>query len=388
MRLAIVLVVPLAACTLDFDSFRRPSAPLSVGDDFACAIRPSGQVACWGGNDSGQLGSPNGFEATPVDVAGAIDAVVVVSGKRAQPVVPGENALSGHVCIIDEDAIARCFGDNRDGQLGLPADGARHPQPTAVPNLDPVISIDLGANHTCAVTTRGEVFCWGANVNGQLGTGDRNPSETPMRIDVGGRAVAVALGRYFSCALRTDGRVLCWGANDTSQIGDGTMTEHETPFLTSVANAIALDAGSHHACALLRGGALMCWGSNQYASLGTGAVGGTGPVTASAFTEAIDAFTIGGSQTCVRTLSGRQLCVGSNDTMQIGTPPTTDPVETPFELSIGPEDIVAGGGWSTCSMSPSRTVSCWGANWGGQLGDGTSGMGTNRPNPAPVVAFP
>lgn len=34
-----------------------------------------------------------------------------------------------------------------------------------------VIEISSGANHTCARTGEGEVYCWGSNEFGQLGTG-------------------------------------------------------------------------------------------------------------------------------------------------------------------------------------------------------------------------
>jgi alpha-tubulin suppressor-like RCC1 family protein len=378
----VFVLVGLAACTYDFDSFTRPVAPLSLGDDFACAIRPSGQLACWGGNFSGQLATPDNFEPAPVDIPGAGNVVAVTASERAQPIDPGLNDLSGHLCIIDGDGFASCLGDNRDGQLGLPPDTSRHETLARVPDLPEVIAIDAGGSHTCAVTRAGGVLCWGANARGQLGTGDFTPSVRPASADIGGRAADVSAGRYFTCALRTDGRVLCWGGNGASEIGDGGRSDSTTPFLTGIENAIGVDTGSHHACALRRGGELVCWGSNDQGALGTS--GGNGPFVATEYGEPLDAFTAGGSHTCGRTISGRHLCVGGNDVQQIGTGDTA--VITAFEVAAGPDDLVVGGGWFTCAMSPSRATTCWGANWGGQLGNGE--IGEPRATPARVIGFP
>ena len=41
--------------------------------------------------------------------------------------------------------------------------------------------IAAGAHHTCAITSAG-MYCWGSNVNGQLGTGDPSSASRPQPV--------------------------------------------------------------------------------------------------------------------------------------------------------------------------------------------------------------
>jgi hypothetical protein len=141
----------------------------------------------------------------------------------------------------------------------------------------------LGAGHTCALVAGGELRCWGNNDVGQLGDGttDDRPTPVAVRQAPGGAPLAgvraVALGSAHGCALSSGGQVQCWGGNDAGQLGDGTtearpapVAVREAPGGAPLGGVRALATGQRHNCALLDGGDVRCWGANDAGQLGDG----------------------------------------------------------------------------------------------------------------------
>ena len=95
-----------------------------------------------------------------------------------------------------------------------------------------VTSIAVGADHACAIRD-GAVWCWGNNLDGQLGVGTTSETEGPGQVSLlGNDVIYVAASelsstgcqsrcwRSFSCAQTHDGGVWCWGDNARGQLGD------------------------------------------------------------------------------------------------------------------------------------------------------------------------
>jgi alpha-tubulin suppressor-like RCC1 family protein len=93
------------------------------------------------------------------------------------------------------------------------------------------VQVVLGAAHTCALTTEGAAFCWGANDRGQLGDGTttERPQATKLKID--GKIADLVAADLHTCARLEDGNVQCWGDNRSGQLGDGTTQQRTSPVL-------------------------------------------------------------------------------------------------------------------------------------------------------------
>jgi alpha-tubulin suppressor-like RCC1 family protein len=90
------------------------------------------------------------------------------------------------------------------------------------------VALSAGS-HTCALDRGGEAYCWGANIQGQLGDGTTEWRLTPTPVAGEHNFTAISTGSQHTCALELDGRALCWGANRSGQLGDGTTTDRLIP---------------------------------------------------------------------------------------------------------------------------------------------------------------
>ena len=77
----------------------------------------------------------------------------------------------------------------------------------------------------------GTAACWGANDVGQLGDGTTVGRATPKTVTGLGEVVSIAVGAAHSCAVRADGTAACWGADTSGQLGDGVVLAISAPQL-------------------------------------------------------------------------------------------------------------------------------------------------------------
>jgi len=287
-----------------------------AGDEYACALLADGTAKCWGLGASGQRGDGtfDMFALTPVAVNGLTGAVGLATGY-------------GHACALLSDATMRCWGENRQGQLGngTTADPGT-PQPVAVSGLTGATAFTTGAYHTCAVLGSGALRCWGRNDNAQLGNGTYTSSSTPVPVSGITTAAVVSGGGAHTCAVLTDGTVRCWGENDHGQLGNGTTAGSTTPVqVAGIAGAVTVSAGWRHTCALLADGTVRCWGENQNGQLGDGTTTDrTTPVPVSGITGATAVTAGWWHHSCALLGDGTVRCWGDNQWGQLGNGTTTD----------------------------------------------------------------
>jgi alpha-tubulin suppressor-like RCC1 family protein len=295
----------------------------------------------------------------------AVSFLAVAPSARAASVAAGAN----HSCAITGAGDVRCWGANADGQLG---DGTNSPSsvPVIVNGAAGATSLAAGATHTCALIAGGTIKCWGNGANGRLGDGGTSSSNTPVSVSGVTTAVQVVAGGSHTCALLSDLTVSCWGLNTSGQLGDGSFTQRITPTpVSTLANAVRVAAGANHTCAI-SGGAVHCWGLGGSGQLGNGGTANSNvPVTATGLSSAA-LVTAGDNHTCAATNAGDVRCWGLNANGQLGDGSTT-PANSPVLIGgVGNVNKLTAGATHTCAVESTANFRCWGRGASGELGDG------------------
>jgi len=354
---------------------------ISYGQEMGCAVLSSGGLKCWGQNNAGQVGDGTTTDrSTPVAVSGLSSGVTGIS--------VGISSYSS--CALLSSGGVKCWGGNGYGVLG---DGTttNRSTPVDVSGLTSGVSaISVGDRIACAVLSTGAAKCWGGNGSGQIGDGTNANRYTPVGVSgLSSGVSAIAAGGTHTCALLTTGGVKCWGSNSNGRLGDGTTQWSNFPVdVSGLSSGVsAISAGGQHTCALLTTGGVKCWGVNSSGQLGDGTITNSStPVNVSGLSSGVTAISTSWSSSCALLSTGAVKCWGGNGSGQLGDGTKTNS-STPLDvltLSSGVSAISAGYG-NTCALLGGGVVKCWGANYVGQLGDGTT---TERLTPTAVVGLP
>eukprot|EP01083_Nonionella_stella_P188793 696774_1 len=330
-----------------------------VGWYHTCALSTTNTVKCWGRNNWGwRLGQ--GDKNTRGDEANEMGDYLLeielgTSFKATQVVVGYE-----FTCALSTTNTVKCFGRNRDGQLGYGDVNDRGGEANEMG--DALLEIDLGSDfiplrivaglhHSCALSIANTVKCWGRNAFGALGQGDSNNrgdeanemGDDLLEIDLGTNFIPMQIvaGSGYTCALSTTNTVKCWGFNEYGQLGYGDTNDRGHAPSEMGDGLLEIDLGSdfipleivvgwYHTCALSTTNTVKCFGRNPYGALGQGDSNNRG-----------------------------------NEADGMG--------DNLLEIDLGsdfiPLEIVVGH-YHTCALSTTNTVKCFGSNSYGQLGYG------------------
>ncbi|HEX7663938.1 MAG TPA: hypothetical protein VF407_05500, partial [Polyangiaceae bacterium] len=268
-------------------------------------------------------------------------------------------------CARDSKCDLYCWGDNTEGQLGQ--------DPASLPSSAVPKKIDLGGKLVTGVTVGGDtstpsrgfvcaratdtigtpssLYCWGSNVEGQLGVADAGgqrdveggpisyvPHAVATETDVASISASVA----HVCAASSTGAVSCWGYNLRGELGHTSASEVAPDPVTlttfKALNAASLGTGSRNSCFVTAGSKpeVLCFGDDQAGQLGTGVGSGA----------------------------------GSNTNIVTRSP----------NLDAGPTAI-ATAVTTSCVLETGGKIECFGANLQGQCGDGTGVETVGAPKP-------
>ena len=200
---------------------------IGVGRGFGCALTKGSQVYCWGKNESNQLGlmktSPGLAKATQVEVSYPQEMPL----SKIEQITVGES----HACALHrEEKTVYCWGDNRTFQLGNASNRGLTEQVAIGSNnltLKGVKQVSAGADRTCIISARDEIFCWGSGAHGILGNSKVSSIYPVAALDLNREplsgAVQVQVGYDHTCLVDQREKLYCFGLNTHGQLGSSFL---------------------------------------------------------------------------------------------------------------------------------------------------------------------
>jgi alpha-tubulin suppressor-like RCC1 family protein len=336
-----------------------PVTQAATGGDFSLVVTASGQLYTFGADSYGKLGytagragAPPTDVPTPVTLPGATGAVVQAAGGFE------------HSLAVTSTGQLYAFGSNESGQLGVQTNSGtyeRNATPTLVslPGVTgPVIKAAAGGRHSLALTASGQLYAFGNNRQGELGSaigeGGENYSfsnPTPRLVKLPGASgpvAQIAAGAYFSLAATFTGQLYAFGENSEGQLGNTTnlncflLCANPTPALVTlpgeVGPVIQIAAGYGYSLALTSSGQLYAFGENCCGELGNEFnLRGTNPTPVLVRLPGASGHIVriaAGADSFALTSKGQLYGFGSNRFGELGIPPGEHPDQEPHPTPL------------------------------------------------------
>jgi alpha-tubulin suppressor-like RCC1 family protein len=407
-------------------------AQISAGDTHTCAIGNDQKTWCWGMGQNGAIG--NGSTAdqpnpVPVDVPSGVIFLELAGG-------------GGHSCATGNDNKIYCWGLNNNAQLGngnntnqlrpvqVNAPGLSHmsltlnsnrsctmgqdnrpwcwgwvngmeqrtPVSTDAPSGTSFYSVTAGANHACSLANPyNNAYCWGTGANGRLGNHQTADQHSPVEVGAaqappgpsGTPLTQVSVGNSHMCGIDQTAKAYCWGLNQQGQLGDGTTTIRQTPTAVNAPAGVSFTQfalGSVHTCATGNDARTYCWGAGSTGALGNGSTADV-PTPTPVDTPpgvTLTGLTAESGHTCGLGSNAITYCWGSNYTGELGNGTTSNglrpmPVNAPTGVTF---TQIAAGGSHTCGIGNDSRAYCWGLGINGAMGNGST---ADQLTPGPVT---
>ena len=297
---------------------------------------------------------------------------------------------NSHTCAILENGSAMCWGLDNYGQLGDGGDATNLIKPTSFVSIDggqTVAQIYARQLRTCIVLDDNSASCWGFNPDGQAGDDSTNTYKSPsvkVEFPQGKGVKSMGMGLKHTCAILEDDTLTCWGLDSHGALGNGdsdTSDKYTPQTITTPSDrkVVKVEPGETHTCILLDDGGVMCWGRDNAGQLGNGDTSDTihAPSSNVELPEgrAATDLSVGNHHSCALLDNGSITCWGLNNYGQLGENTTTNrripvyahlPTGSPaVSVSVGPH--------SSCAILENSSVYCWGHNHYGRLGIGVTG---------------
>lgn len=399
---------------IELSADRIAKSRLALGFNHSCFITAdNGSVKCWGANHLGQLGNgnktkeeieeelldrKNNGENITIEEINAeqnkLTSSIPVKVKDSNDVITNAIEISAgenHTCALLQAGNVKCWGDNKNNLLGdqnleKPASSVA----VEVTDLQNVKSISAGNTYNCALLEAGDIKCWGRRPNSFS-------TESLLEI-THNSPTQLATASSHICGVVEGNLVQCRGDNSLGQLG---YSQTEATTVTGIDNALLVSNIGSHSCALLNNGRVKCWGTNQYGEIGNGQgthVSVTTPNQVRNLSK-VKSLSSGVRYNCAATTEGQALCWGNNLYGQLGyvpskgathvrpfssIPTVVEGITTANEVSVSQNHSCA----LLISEAKEESVSCWGKNDFGQLGNGKKSTSDEKKTPQSISSVP
>jgi alpha-tubulin suppressor-like RCC1 family protein len=267
-----------------------PVTQIAASRYHSLAVTSTGQLYAFGLNKRGQLGNATNNDTEEPNPTPALVTLPGASGPVTQIAAGGGFSLAS-----TSTGQLYAFGINNRGQLGISTNsGTGEPNPTpalvTLPGASgPVTQIAAGGGFSLASTSTGQLYGFGNNRFGQLGSTINNeteePNPTPALVTLPGASgpvTQIAAGDAYSLVLTSTGQLFAFGVNREGQLGstinNETYKPNPTPALVTLPGAsgpVTQIAAGTQSLALTSTGQLYGFGNNHFGQLGSTINNGT-----------------------------------------------------------------------------------------------------------------
>ncbi|MGE9745855.1 RCC1 domain-containing protein [Bdellovibrio bacteriovorus] len=344
----------------------------AVGIYFTCFIDSSDQVQCFGKNDDAELGQPISFSnGIPTVYASITKALDIAAGNKI-------------ACAIDEVSGTRsvkCWGKTESASSHVPVTITGLPSDIQSISVNGSITADV--RHGCGLSEQGLVYCWGSNFRSRRGLASGAVTWTTANyVGLPVKAVKVQAGTDTSCALGEDKKLYCWGSGLPNATNSHQYQESYVPVqLDNFGDTITdFQLTELASCAVTTSSNIKCWGINSLGEMGNGqtasAMQGTALNVAGSF-DKYKQLATGVFTTCALKSNNTVTCWGNNDYGQLGNGSHSTYSRPHYTLPISNVKKVVGQNIHFCALTTGGSVYCWGSNWSGRIGNNATALPTD-----------
>ncbi len=375
---------------------------LYLSGTVACALKNNTSISCWGTNTNGNFGNGNAaVQLTPVQT-------IQPTGVSTWSNLYTDNANSCALAATGTNAgNLYCWGTGDNGRVGNGSNlDAMLPSLVVMPSGVSswlTVSTVQGAAGACALANTGDIYCWGAGTNGQIGNGLNIDESMPTLVNKPGTVsswTSLSYAGNTACAVANTGNIYCWGVGTTGQIGNATNASNNAP-----ANPVVMPSGESSwnsvriigttVCAIANGTIvakdnIYCWGLGTTGQIGSGFnTSESAPRLAvrpgaETIWNTLIPYNINSSTVCAIGGTGALYCWGAGTAGQIGNGANLSVnVPTAVATTSGVTSwTMVMIGTAVCAMANTNKIYCWGGGTSGQIGDG---LNVNESKPALVT---